>query len=289
MQDNVIAFASAYLVRMSTGYENFKFGGNIYLADDTCYMSVDTHTVYHWDDSAYNAMKTAVHDETAEMYVVRTESYSSDRTLASMTLPSDVKAGDEVQFGAYEQDNNALNGAEAIDWIVLEVKDGKALLLSRYILDVSYFYPDEASFYWSNSTVRQFFEGEFADRAFTDEEKAKMTLTNVKILQNDYYEDLPTDEGADARIFILSIEELVSYLGEDGLKAAATEYAKNREGTGLNLPVLGDGASYWVRNYGCSFKAVGTITVDGEYDPYGAFWWVGCSRGLRPAMWITVG
>jgi len=290
MQDNVIAFACAYIVRMSTGYENFKFGGNIYISDDTTYMSVDTHTVYYWDDGAYNAMKTAVHDETAEMYVVRTENYFSDRTQDTMSVPSDVKAGDEVQFGAYEQDNNAENGAEAIDWMVLEVKDGKALLLSKYVLDVSYFYPDEASFYWYNCSVRQFLEGNFADRAFTDEEKAKMNLTNVKILPNDYYfDDIPTDGGMDSCIFILSIDELVSYLGEDGLKAAATEYAKNREGFGINLPVLGDGASYWVRNYGCCFKAVGTITIEGEYDPYGAFWWSSCSRGIRPAMWVTVG
>lgn len=38
-----------------------------------------------------------------------------------------AKVGDYVFFGAYEQDNNTSNGKEDIEWLVLEVKDGKAL------------------------------------------------------------------------------------------------------------------------------------------------------------------
>ena len=43
--------------------------------------------------------------------------------------------GDYVTFGMYEQDNDKSNGAEAIEWQVLDKKDGKVLLLSKYALD----------------------------------------------------------------------------------------------------------------------------------------------------------
>lgn len=46
-----------------------------------------------------------------------------------------AKVGDYVFFGAYEQDNNTANGKENIEWLVLEVKDGKALVTSKYALD----------------------------------------------------------------------------------------------------------------------------------------------------------
>lgn len=42
-----------------------------------------------------------------------------------------AKAGDYVFFGAYEQDNNTSNGKEDVEWLVLEVKDGKALVISK--------------------------------------------------------------------------------------------------------------------------------------------------------------
>ena len=47
-------------------------------------------------------------------------------------LPQNISVGDVLAFGHYEQDNNPDNGPEPIEWIVLDVQDGKALLLSRY-------------------------------------------------------------------------------------------------------------------------------------------------------------
>ena len=41
-----------------------------------------------------------------------------------------------VKLGKYEQDNNFDNGKEDIEWIVVEKEGGKALLLSKYIIDL---------------------------------------------------------------------------------------------------------------------------------------------------------
>ena len=60
---------------------------------------------------------------------------STDEHLIAAKLALYKKVGSIVTFGQYEQDNNTGNGPEEIEWIVLDVQDGKSLLLSRYGLD----------------------------------------------------------------------------------------------------------------------------------------------------------
>lgn len=48
---------------------------------------------------------------------------------------SKVNIGDYVLFGSYEQDNDTTNGAEPIEWQVVDIDNDKALLVSKYILD----------------------------------------------------------------------------------------------------------------------------------------------------------
>ena len=78
-------------------------------------------------------------------------------------LKSFSKKGSIVTFGHYEQDNNIENGKEKIEWIVLDVKDGKVLLLSKYLLDQKKFIDNELDYSghkanrytWENSTLRK--------------------------------------------------------------------------------------------------------------------------------------
>lgn len=58
--------------------------------------------------------------------------------------PADsVVVGSSIYFGQYEQDNNSGNGPEPIEWIVLDIQDDRALLISKYGLDIQpYKYED---------------------------------------------------------------------------------------------------------------------------------------------------
>ena len=58
---------------------------------------------------------------------------------ASQLEPWSVYAGETVELGSYEQDNNTNNGAEPIEWIVLFVDGDNALLVSKYVLDAQPF------------------------------------------------------------------------------------------------------------------------------------------------------
>ncbi len=46
-----------------------------------------------------------------------------------------VEVGDYITFGKYEQDNNKINGKEDIEWLVIDKKPGKILVVSRCLLD----------------------------------------------------------------------------------------------------------------------------------------------------------
>ncbi len=83
-----------------------------------------------------------------------------------------VKTGDRLKLGSYEQDGKIENGPEPIQWIVLDVEDDKALLLSRYGLD-SHTYNDQKSTSnsWRNSSLRAWLAGSFCNDAFSPAEQ----------------------------------------------------------------------------------------------------------------------
>jgi hypothetical protein len=69
---------------------------------------------------------------------------------------SAIEADDMIQFGGY-------------DWRVLEVKDGKALILSDKILDRRSYHKSSGT--WETSEIRQYLNGQFYDETFTEGEK----------------------------------------------------------------------------------------------------------------------
>lgn len=92
-----------------------------------------------------------------------------------------------VTFGTYEQDSNAANGAEPIEWYVLDEQDGKKLLISKYVLDALPYdtWGEGYTWYltnprpvsdttWMTSSLRVWLNGTFLQTAFTADEQAKI-------------------------------------------------------------------------------------------------------------------
>ena len=142
-----------------------------------------------------------------------------------------AKAGDIVTFGRYEQDNDLDNGVEDIEWIVLEVKDGKALLVSKYVLDfksVSL----KSPWRWISGDVRKWFNGDFYDAAFNAGEQEKIQLTTLSHDTTKKYNVLEEPSSKD-KIFALNASEVTQYFKNEGeRKAEWTAYAASR-----NLPL----------------------------------------------------
>ena len=68
---------------------------------------------------------------------------------AATGATAEVAVNDHVFFGHYEQDNDLTNGAEAIEWRVLKVENGEALLISQYALDSQPYNEKYAVALWS--------------------------------------------------------------------------------------------------------------------------------------------
>ena len=87
----------------------------------------------------------------------------------TQTSDLEVKKGDVVLFGTYEQDGDPENGQEPIEWIVLKAENGKAMLISRYILDGHAFCSKEKDdVTWEESALREWLNTEFLNTAFTE-------------------------------------------------------------------------------------------------------------------------
>ena len=120
-------------------------------------------------------------------------------------------AGNIVSFGHYEQDNNLENGAEEIEWVVLEYdeKNNTALLISKYGLDAKPYHTENTDITWENCFLRGWLNSEFLNDAFTLEEQSAILLTDVDNSRSQGYRGWNTDGGNNTqdRIFLLSYAE----------------------------------------------------------------------------------
>lgn len=133
----------------------------------------------------------------------------SENDNVSIKEIKESNVGDLITFGTYEQDNDTSNGKEKIEWIVLEKKDNKLLVLSKNGLDAKEYYNEEADITWNESTLRTWLNDEFLINAFSSDEQSKITTSTI-----------------DDKIYLLSLTEARTYLDIDGVKECKpTEYA----------------------------------------------------------------
>ncbi|MCR5138407.1 MAG: serine/threonine protein kinase [Oscillospiraceae bacterium] len=195
---------------------------------------------------------------------------SSDSSLTSWpgSETTSCSVGDLVTFGRYEQDNNLSNGKEEIEWIVLDVQDNKALLISRYGLDAKAYNTIYLPVTWENCTLRNWLNSTFLDTAFSaDEQKAIMTtvVDNSKKQGNSRWD---TDGGNDTRdqIFLLSYNEAKMYFGSnESRKCKPTEYALANGAYVYDGKGQANGyGAWWLRSFGSSqFYAALVSSVGG--------------------------
>ncbi|MBR6090161.1 MAG: hypothetical protein IKP86_09530, partial [Anaerolineaceae bacterium] len=92
----------------------------------------------------------------------------------SVVISSDIEAGDVFTFGTWEQDNDTENGAEAIEWQVLAVEDGRVLVISKYGLDVRAYNEVGSGKDWEASALRKWMNEDFFTAAFNSAEQARI-------------------------------------------------------------------------------------------------------------------
>ncbi len=133
--------------------------------------------------AATTRMNAAIETEQAVAQITATET-----TQAKAQNPyADVQVVDMIEFGSYEQDNNEANGPEPIEWRVLEVNGGSALIVSEYALDAMAYNEVYESVTWETSTLRGWLNQKFYDMAFGTKEKDLIITINTRNERNPNY------------------------------------------------------------------------------------------------------
>jgi len=176
------------------------------------------------------------------------------------TSESGVNIGDIIDFGGLE-------------WLILDISDDKALILSKEVLDNQEYYSElHADITWEDSDIRQYLNEQFYDDAFTPEEQMLIMETQVT---NDDNPEHGTPGGNDTtdKIFLLSIDEATQYFPDDSARVG-------RDADGML-------SAWMLRSPGMEGSVVARIYTDGPIDYDGALY-NHQEQGVRPAMWIDL-
>lgn len=184
-----------------------------------------------------------------------------------------------------------------INWRVLDVQKGKALVLSDLILDNRSFQKNTALLTtWADSPLRTYLNGDFYNKTFTKSEKKRIVSTT---LVNNINPQYSTTTGTDTKdkVFLLSAEEVARYFKDDDTRIA---YADRRTPAMLNTlinnlkfnPYEGVYQNYstwfwWLRTpgqSGTSDRRALYVTRYGEVNEED----IDAELGVRPAMWIKM-
>ena len=191
--------------------------------------------------------------------------------------------GDKITLGSYPQAKYTTEGAP-IQWTVLDVQDGKALLISDQILESVRFNEKYADTTWETSILRKWMNGEFLEKAFTDAERESIVSVKVETPDNDF-RGTKGGNATEDKVFALSKEELEKYFPDAASRRApATPHCAEAgiytyDETGYSI--------WWLRSPGYRQFAFSRVNTGGTlsdmiYDDIKAH------RGARPAMWVKV-
>lgn len=184
--------------------------------------------------------------------------------------------GDTVIFGNYTYKDSYHNRDREnrdMEWIVIDKKDKKLLIISKYILKKSGYFGQICDVPWKYCSIRGWLNKDFIKSAFTKEERGMIIKIKVRNKKNEKY---GTGDGRATkdRVFLLSLDEADKYfsLNEERKANYIDGYCgwwwlRSRGSTGLS------GQNTYV-------DSQGSVNYEGEF--------VSESLGIRPALWVDI-
>lgn len=196
---------------------------------------------------------------------------------------AEAEVGDVVTFGKYKYKYDYTYNSEdkyvpgkkqnaKMKWIVLDKKDGKLLLLSKYCIGERPYTNQNGEVTWKTCTLRKWLNKKFIKNAFTNEERAIICTTKVKNMNNAQW---GMEDGKDTKdeIFLLSIEEEEEYFPDMESRVATS--------------IGGETCCCWLRSLGYSSYVAAVVDSDGSVDYYGRLVHYD-NVAVRPALWVNL-
>lgn len=240
-------------------------------------------------NATYENAMTLIEDgnyEDAYEKLISLEGYKDSAKKADSIYPmyfaekySNVKVGDYVTFGSYEQDNNVANGKEPIEWKVLEKKENRLFVISKFAIDCLPYHDTPEDITWQKCNLRMWLNNDFFDKAFSNKEKIMISSVSVSADKNPYYN---TNSGITTKdkIFLLSVKEAEVYLDSNLVEAGTpTDYTESK-GTYVSC----GSCMVWLRTSGEYQDEAACITTRGGIAKGAGV--TDDEIGVRPAMWI---
>ncbi|WP_406039548.1 DUF6273 domain-containing protein [Succinimonas sp.] len=177
--------------------------------------------------------------------------------------PITIKKGEYFKFGSYPQNNGSAR--EPIEWLVLEVNDQEALLVSRYGLDCQPYNRKYTDITWEQCDLRRWLNSEFLKAAFSEEEQQRIKLSEVVNDDNRQYGTCGGNNTQD-RVFCLSLAEAERYFKNDRERQCRpTALAKVHGAYSSD-----DGYCWWwLRSPGSDQSYASDVGTDGALIPFG--------------------
>ena len=239
-------------------------------------------------------------------------------TLAQAEGVTEIQVGDYLMFGRFDQDKNQQNGIEPLEWQVLDMKDGKAMIISRYGLTVREYDTRVPFPTWAKSKVRAWLNNEFLNTAFTAEEQECIDVTHVvtpdnsvwveyRKLTNRKYEVVADGTEVDDKLFLLSADEVLELCGLDTIqeqheskealemmKAVATKRAEYEgafvyRGGVADFKLNGVGCCWWMlRSPGHLSNHLAYVGAEGNLNSFHYTDVHHLDVCIRPVCWVDL-
>ncbi|MBE6974159.1 MAG: hypothetical protein E7436_01525 [Ruminococcaceae bacterium] len=155
---------------------------------------------------------------------------------------------------------------QALEWLVLERRADRMLLVSKHCLAERPFH-GAGAVTWAECDLRRWLR-DMEEEWFTEEERARILTARLETSVQCCFDDdeVPTDEGmaTEDRFFLLSAHEALRYFSDDNARQC-------------------DGG-WWLRSRGYSPGYAADVLPNGEVCGTGEE--VYEDGGVRPAMWV---
>ena len=200
----------------------------------------------------------------------------------------EAKVGQTITFGAYPQSDVTGEKKDPIEWRVLKVEDGKALVISVLGLDNVMFNSLNTSVTWATAELRPWLNETFMNEAFSAEEQAKIVSTKIftaNSIARRVANAAPGCGETEDKIFPLSIDEANELFADDAdreCKPSAYCQAK-----GAFAHASNGNCWWWLRNPGYYTSDTAGVNYNGLIHASGDNI-TSPSDAVRPAMWIEL-
>lgn len=188
---------------------------------------------------------------------------------------TDLAVGNVISLGDY-------------DWRVLDMQDGKALLLSDKILEKRIYNIYRERIPWEGCTLRQYLNGDFYNNSDFSI-KSRIVETELSNPDNPVY-GMPGGGNTKDKIFLLSLFEVVQYFGDSGQlrkskrKNVHSNISDRYSPQRIALDKDGLPFWWWLRTPGDEAGCAARIYTNGDIRICG--YHVNEVGGVRPAMWL---